>query len=146
VSRTHELADAFAAMPRVLMGLVSFFAVFGAGSVLLALAPGVEHRVAGATLGQAGFFASGHGVFALVFGAWLAASALGMLRRASWGRWGAVAAWAFFVPAEAALAEAPRVALQAGLAAVWAAAVAAYLFRAPGPAAYFRPAAASATE
>jgi hypothetical protein len=124
------------------MGLVSFFAVFGVGSVLLALAPGVEHRVGGATLGQAEFFASGHGVFALGFGAWLAASALGMLRREAWGRWGAVAAWAFFVPAECMLAATPRVALQAGLAVAWAAAMAAYLFLAPGPAAYFRPAAA----
>lgn len=137
------LSDAFADMPLTLKGITSFFAVYGLGSVLLALAPGVEHTVAGQTLDQAGFFASGHGVFALVMGAWLSAAAFGLLGRAGWARWAAIAAWALFVPAEQALAESPRVALQAALACVWALGVGAYLFRTRGSVGFFSRATAS---
>jgi hypothetical protein len=124
-------------MPLVLQGITSFFAVFGAGSLLLPLVPGVEQRVAGRALSQAELFASGHGVFGLVMGAWLTVCALGLLARASWARWATAGAWALLVPAEAVLADAPRVGLQAALALAWAAGVAAYLFRTRGARAFF---------
>ncbi|HKJ23703.1 MAG TPA: hypothetical protein VKB65_02695 [Myxococcota bacterium] len=133
-----RLARAFDDMPLALKGLTSFFVVFGAGSLLLPLVPGVEQRVAGRALDPAEFFASGHGVFALVMGAWLVAAAAGLLARARWACWAAVLAWALFVPAEAVLAEAPRVATQAALAAAWALGVGAYLFRTRGARAFFR--------
>jgi hypothetical protein len=130
-------ALAFSDMPLVLRGITSFFAVFGVGSLLLPLAPGVEQRVAGRTLARAEFFASGHGVFALVMGAWLTAAAAGLLARAGWARWATVAAWALLVPAEAMLAESPHVATQAAVAAAWALGVGAYLFRTRGARAFF---------
>jgi len=133
-----RLRAAFADMPLTLKGITSFFAVFGVGSLLLPLVPGIEQRVAGRTLGQAEFFASGHGPFALVMGTWLLVSAAGLLCRAGWSRWACVAAWALFVPAEAALAETPRVATQAALAMAWAAGVGAYLFGTRGARDFFR--------
>jgi len=133
-----RLARGFADMPLALKGLTSFFLVFGAGSLLLPLVPGVEQRVAGRALGQAEFFASGHGAFALVMGAWLVTAAAGMLAREGRARWAAVLAWALFVPAEAALADSPRVATQAALAVAWALGVGAYLFRSRGARAFFR--------
>ena len=134
MSASGGLPAAFSDMPLTLKGFTSFFVVFGAGSVLLALAPGVEHRVAGKTLTQAEFFAAGHGAFAVVLGAWLCATALGLLRRAAWGRWGMVAAWGVFVVP--ALGE-PGVALSVAVGLAWAAGTGAYLFRARGPVAYF---------
>ena len=78
------LRAAFADMPLTLKGITSFFAVFGGGSLLLALVPGLEHTVGGRTLDQTQLFASGHGAFAVVMGAWLALAAFGLLRRAAW--------------------------------------------------------------
>jgi len=129
---------AFADMPLVLKGATSFFAVFGAGSLLVALAPGVEHRVAGESLDRAAFFASGHGVVALAMGAWLAGAAAGLLRRARWGCWAAVGAWLPLLAAEAFVAETPRFALHVALALVWGGAAAAYLFRTPEAVAFLR--------
>lgn len=130
-------ALAFADMPLVLKGITSFFAVFGVGSLLLPLAPWMEQRVAGRALARTEFFASGHGVFALVMGAWLTATAFGLLARAGWARWATIAAWALFVPAEAWLAEPPHVAIQTVLAAAWALGAGAYLFRTRGARAFF---------
>ena len=132
-------AAAFAEMPLVLRGITSFFAVYGVGSLILALAPGVGHRVGGVELSQAEFFAAGHGAFALAMGAWLTGSALGLLRRARWGCWGTILAYALFVPAEPFLTESPRVAIQATLTLVWAAGTWAYLFRSRGALDYFGP-------
>jgi len=131
------MTRAFADMPLLLKGITSFFLVFGVGSLLLPLAPGVEQRVAGRTLARAEFFAAGYGHFALVMGAWLTSAALGLLRRSAWGCWGVVLAWALFVPAEQSLAAAPRLGLQAILAVAWAAGAWAYLFRTRGAAAFF---------
>ena len=139
----RSLSDAFSDMPLTLKGITSFFAVYGVGSVLLALAPGVEHTVAGRSFDQAAFFDSGHGVFALLMGGWLAAAAFGLLQRAGWARWATIAAWALFVPAEQALAESPRVAVQSGLACAWALGVGAYLFQTRGAVGFFSRAAAS---
>jgi len=139
-SLSRASSDAFAAMPLVLKGITSFFVVYGVGSVALALIPGIEHRVAGQTFSQAEFFAAGHGGFALAMGGWLTASAFGLLRRATWGTLGTLLAYGLFVPAEYALAEEPRVGVQAGLAVLWAFGIAAYLFRARGAVAYLHPA------
>jgi len=70
-------------------------------------------------------------------GAWLTATAWGLLRRAGWARGAVAAAWLPLLVAEALLADAPRPAFQAALAAAWAAGAAAYLFRTRGAVAYF---------
>ena len=134
---SRGFAAAFSDMPLVLKGITSFFVVYGLGSLILALAPGVGQRVAGVELSQAEFFAAGHGAFALVMGAWLTGSALGLLRRARWGCWGTILAYALFVPAEPFFAEPPRVAFQAILALVWAVGAWAYLFRSRGAVDFF---------
>jgi hypothetical protein len=141
------LAAAFAEMPLVLKGVTSFFAVFGAGSLVLSLAPGIEHRVAGETLGPGGLWRSGLGPSALVLGLWLLACAWGLLQRSAWSCWGVVLAGALLVAAERAVAAAgapgasasPGPALQAALAAAWAIAAWVYLFRTRGARRFFRP-------
>jgi hypothetical protein len=128
--------EAFAAMPRTLLGAVSWFAVFGAGSVLLAVLPRAKHAVDGEALSAAAFWSAGLGPAALVVGLWLAATAWGLLRRAPWSRWTAVLAYAVLAAAQVAVdggAGAPR---QAGLAAAWALAAWLYLFRSRGAVAY----------
>jgi len=131
------VSRAFADMPLLLKGVTSFFLVFGLGSLLLPLAPGVEQRVASSTLSRAEFFAAGYGDFALLLGAWLTASAFGLLRRSVWGCWGVVLAGALFVPAEHTLAATPRLGFQSILAVAWAAAAWAYLFHTRAAAAFF---------
>ncbi|NNL67140.1 MAG: hypothetical protein HKP30_12915 [Myxococcales bacterium] len=132
------LAAAFAEMPLTLKGVTSFFAVFGVGSVLLPLLPGIEHRVGGARLASAALWQSGFGVYALAMGLWLSLCAFGLLRRAGWACWGAIGACLPFLLAEPLLAETPRVALRAAIAVAWGAAAWAYLFRTRGATAYFR--------
>jgi len=131
------VSGAFADMPLLLKGITSFFLVFGLGSLLLPLAPGIEQHVAGSTLARADFFAAGYGRLAVGMGVWLTASAFGLLRRSVWGCWGVVLACALFVPAEHTLATAPRLGLQSTLAVAWAAAAWAYLFHTRGAAAFF---------
>jgi hypothetical protein len=130
-------------MPLVLKGVTSFFAVFGAGSLVLALVPGVDHRVAGESLGPDGLWRSGLGPSALVLGAWLVACAWGLLRRAAWACIGVALACPLLAATELAFAPAgPSTAsagLQAALAIGWAIGASAYLFRGPGARRYFSP-------
>ncbi len=130
--------DAFAAMPLVLKGVTSFFAVFGAGSLLLLLAPGTEPVVAGEPLSRAEFWSRGFGPAALVLGLWLSVTAFGLLRRAAWARWAAVLTYLWFVPIELAVREEPRVLWQLALATGWAGGIGAYLFR-TGAGGFFTP-------
>jgi hypothetical protein len=140
--RAAALAAAFADMPLVLKGVTSFFLLFGAGSLALPLVPGVEHRVAGASLGPDGLWRSGLGPAALVLGTWLVACAWGLLRRSSRAGLGVVLAYPLLAATELAAAPAgpgaASVGLQAALASAWAVAAFAYLFRAPGARRYFR--------
>ena len=104
--RASALAAAFAEMPLVLKGVASFFAVFGAASLVLPLVPGVEHRVAGASLGAGELWRSGLGPQALALGAWLVGCAWGLLRRAAWAWVGVALAFPLLAAAELALAPA----------------------------------------
>lgn len=133
-----ELGAAFSEMPLTLKGVTSFFAVFGVGSLLLPLLPGIEHRVGGAGLSSAELWRSGFALYAVGMGAWLSLSAFGLLRRAGWACLAVIGACVPFVLAEPLFADAPRVALHGGIALAWAAAAWAYLFRTRGAAAYFR--------
>jgi len=128
---------AFADMPIVLQGAVSWFAVFGAGSVVLPLLPRASHAVDGRAVPAEAFWSAGLGPAALVMGVWLLATAGGLLRRASWARFTAVAAWAVLAGATAAV-DGPGAGLrQAGWAAAWALAAWLYLFRSRGAVAWF---------
>ena len=133
-----DLAAAFAEMPLTLKGVTSYFAVFGVGSALLPLLPGLQHHVGDAQLGSAELWRSGFGVYAFGMGLWLSLCAFGLLRRAGWACWGAIGACLPFLLAELVLVEAPRVALRAAIAVAWGAAAWAYLFRTRGAAVYFR--------
>jgi len=141
--RATGLVAAFAEMPLVLKGVTSFFAVFGAASLALSLAPGVEHRVAGENLGPGALWRSGLGPSALALGVWLLACAWGLLRRSIWACWGVVLAYGLLAATELACAPAGPAAasasLQAVLTAAWAIAAFAYLFRSRGARGYFRP-------
>jgi len=130
------LARAFSEMPRPLMGITSFFAAFGLGSLLLPLVPGLEHRVAGRVLSQTELWRSGLGPFAVVLGAWLGLSALGLLRRARLGVWATILAYVPFVAAAWRSSGAGPAAVQGALALLWGAGVGAYLLRARGPVRY----------
>ena len=127
MSQAETVARSFADMPLVLKGVTSFFLVFGLGSIVLALVPGIEHRVAGSALSAGELWRSGHGPFALAMGLWLVVAALGLLRRASWAGALVMAAYVPFVIAEATLSGSPRLARQALLALAWAASAAVYL-------------------
>ena len=127
--RLAAAGESFADMPLLLKGITSFFLVFGAGSMLLSLAPGLEHRVGGETLTRAELWESGLGPLALLLGAWLVVSAAGLLRRAAFGRVGACLAWLPFVLLGPAGQAAP--------AALWAVGTGLYLFRTRGAARFF---------
>ncbi len=129
---------AFAEMPLVLKGLTSFFMAFGASSVLLCLAPGVEHRMPGVRLTRGELWESGLGAAALVLGLWLLACAVGLLRRSALAGWGVVLAYPLLAGVELAADGPADPARQAPLAAAWALASWAYLFRTRGAREFLR--------
>jgi len=136
--RASAMRTAFAEMPLVLKGVTSFFGAFGAVSLLLCLAPGMEHRVAGARLTTGELWESGLGPAALVLGLWLLACALGLLRRAALAGWGVVLAYPVLAGVELGAGSPADPARQALLATAWALAAWAYLFRTRGARAFLR--------